>query len=167
MWPQLRGPSVGITAGAVLCIPFDCTEDSPPRGNDKARQTLDVTEKNFCPYPYFSLDFQTKRVRNVLMRIVSKAPLREFWAKHPSAEPALKHWYRVAKAAKWSFLADARKTFSTADTYARGSETYTIFNVGGNKYRIIAAINYTIQTVFIGWVLTHQQYSKNKWKALL
>jgi mRNA interferase HigB len=101
------------------------------------------------------------------MRILSKGPLREFWAKHPSAESALKYWYRVVKAARWRSFADTRKTFSTADTYTKGSETYMIFNVGGNKYRIIAAINYTIQTVFIGWVLTHEQYSKNKWKDLL
>jgi mRNA interferase HigB len=101
------------------------------------------------------------------MKIISKAPLREFWAKHPSAESPLKHWYKVVKAAKWSSFADTRKTFSSADTYTKGNETYTIFNVGGNKYRIITALNYAIQTVFIGWVLTHAEYSKNKWKDLL
>ncbi|MCJ7776876.1 MAG: type II toxin-antitoxin system HigB family toxin [Sedimentisphaerales bacterium] len=101
------------------------------------------------------------------MRIISKAPLREFWAKHPSAQPPLKHWYKVVKAAKWTCFADTRKTFISADAYTKGNETYTIFNVGGNKYRIITAVNYAIKTVFIGWVLTHADYSKNKWKDLL
>jgi len=101
------------------------------------------------------------------MRIISKAPLRDFWARHPSAEMPLKHWYRVVKAAKWSSFADTRKTFNTADTYTKGNKMYVIFNVAGNKYRIIAAINYSIRTVFVGWVLTHAEYSRNKWKDFL
>jgi len=101
------------------------------------------------------------------MRIISKARLRDCWAKHRGAEAALKQWYKVTRAAKWACFADVHKTFNTADTYAKGNKTYTIFNVGGNKYRIITAINYKKQIVFIGMVLTHAKYDKNKWKGLL
>jgi len=95
------------------------------------------------------------------------APLRGFWARHPAAETSLKHWYRVVKAAQWSSFAEVRKTLGTTDTYTKGNRSCVIFNVGGNRYRIIAAINYRIQTVFVGWVLTHAEYSKDKWKDLL
>jgi mRNA interferase HigB len=102
------------------------------------------------------------------MRIISKARIKDFWAGHREAEAALKQWYKiVTKEAKWTCFADVRKTFNTADTYSKDDKTYTIFNAGGNKYRIITAINYKIQIVFIGMVLTHAEYSKNKWKDLL
>lgn len=94
------------------------------------------------------------------MRIVSKKRLRQFWEKHPAAEMSLRGWYGVVKGKHWDTFADVRKTFNSVDLYERCH----IFNVGGNKYRIIAAIHYNTQTVFIRHVLSHEEYSRGTWK---
>lgn len=94
------------------------------------------------------------------MRIISKAKLREFWQQHQDAEIPLKYWYKVAEAAKWRSFADVRKTFAFADSY----KILVIFNIAGNKYRLIAKIEYKLRIVFIGKVMTHSEYNRNKWK---
>jgi mRNA interferase HigB len=94
------------------------------------------------------------------MRIISKAKLREFWQQHPDAVEPLRYWHKVVKAAKWQSFADVRKTFASADSY----KTLVIFNIAGNKYRLVAKIEYRLSIVFIGKVITHTEYSKDKWK---
>ena len=70
------------------------------------------------------------------------------------------HWYLVTKRAKWKNLADARCDFPHADLVGM----FTVFNIGGNKYRLISAIKYRWQIVYIRRVLTHREYDKEKWK---
>ncbi len=80
--------------------------------------------------------------------------------RHAELEPALDAWFRIAKKALWQNLADVRKTFSTADAV----EKWTVFNIKGNKYRLITEINYRFRRVYIRHVLTHAQYNQEKWK---
>jgi mRNA interferase HigB len=94
------------------------------------------------------------------MRIISKASLRDFWQRHKDAAEPLKYWYVVTKSAHWSCFADVRKTFSSADSYKK----LVIFNIAGNKYRLIAKIEYGFGIIFIGKIMTHSEYDKNKWK---
>ena len=108
-----------------------------------------------------------KRVHNVLVRIVSKAKLREFWNSHQGAESPLKSWYNTVKKAKWACFADVRKTFNSADTYAVEDRKYVIFNVGGNGFRVVVSANYETQIVYIAAVLAHAQYDKENWKDKL
>ncbi|HOD82369.1 MAG: mRNA interferase HigB [Planctomycetes bacterium ADurb.Bin126] len=99
------------------------------------------------------------------MRVISLKPLREFWERHPQAETPLRQWYRIALDAIWRSLRDVRQTYPHADgvTNNRG-ETLTVFNVGGNKYRLVARINYEYRLVNVRAVLTHQEYDDAKWK---
>ena len=70
------------------------------------------------------------------------------------------HWYHVTKRARWRHLTDVRADFRHADV----AGSYTVFNVAGNKYRLVAAIKYQWQVVYIRHILTHFDYDKGKWK---
>jgi mRNA interferase HigB len=94
------------------------------------------------------------------VRIISKRRLREFWAVHPDAEVPLRYWYTITKARRWQSLAEIRRDFPHADAV----ETLTVFNVAGNKYRLITDIVFQVQIVYVKRVLTHADYSKGRWK---
>lgn len=94
------------------------------------------------------------------MHIISYKAIREFAALHADAEEALKAWYKVAGRARWTSLADVKREFPHADLVGR----FTVFNVKGNRYRLIAEINYRSQIVFVRHVLTHADYDKGRWK---
>ncbi|GEM50115.1 type II toxin-antitoxin system HigB family toxin [Deinococcus cellulosilyticus] len=88
------------------------------------------------------------------MNVVSKHKLREFWAIHPEAEQALTEWYnRLRKSTPFNF-AQLKDLFNAADF----DTPHTIFDVGGNKYRVIAIIDYTGQFTKIRHVFTHKEY---------
>ena len=95
------------------------------------------------------------------MRIISEARLREFWQKYPQSESPMREWIAVVRLADWQSFSDVRATFNHADVYG----SCTIFDVGGNKYRIIAKINYPKHIVFIRSVLTHPEYDRKKWQS--
>ena len=79
---------------------------------------------------------------------------------HTGAKKPLDSWYRVAKKAHWQNITDVRVNFPHADVVGR----CTIFNIGGNKYRLIVKIEYKLQTIFIKYVLTHAEYDREEWK---
>ena len=95
------------------------------------------------------------------MRIISKAAITEFTRQHQDALEALMHWYLVARCAQWKNLVDVHQDFPHADLVG----AFTVFNVGGNKYRLIAVIKYRWQIVYIRHILTHREYTKEKWKS--
>ena len=95
------------------------------------------------------------------MRVISKAAITEFAGMHKDALEPLMHWYLIAKRARWRSLAEVREDFRHADAV----EPFTVFNIGGNKYRLIAAIKYRWQVIYVRHVLTHAEYSKEKWKS--
>jgi len=100
------------------------------------------------------------------MRIISIRTLREFWQRHADAQTPLKDWFKTTETAEWQTFMDVRQTFGTADTAKVDSgNTVTIFDIGGNKYRLIAAIHYNARVVYALMVLTHKEYDTNKWKA--
>jgi mRNA interferase HigB len=98
------------------------------------------------------------------MRVISLKPLRDFWRRHPDAEHALRMWHKVATKARWSSLRDVRRTYPHADVIRTRTDKLTVFNIGGNKYRLIARIRYDYQLVNVRQVLTHRQYDDGKWK---
>ena len=95
------------------------------------------------------------------MRVISKGAILDFSRKHADAYVPLMNWYRITKRAEWESLADVRRDFSHADVVGRR----TVFNIKGNKYRLIARVNYRTQRVFILRILTHEEYAKGAWKA--
>jgi mRNA interferase HigB len=94
------------------------------------------------------------------MRIVTERKLKEFWQKNKSSEKALRDWIRAIHLADWHNFSDVRKTFNHADVY----KNCVIFDVGGNKYRVIAKVEYKLHIVFIRFVLTHVEYDEKKWQ---
>ena len=94
------------------------------------------------------------------MHVIAKPVLVEFWIKHPDAENALQAWYRTMEGEIFVDFNDLRATFASAD-YVEG---LTVFNIGGNKYRLIAAIHYNRRKVFIRSLLTHAEYDLDQWK---
>jgi len=94
------------------------------------------------------------------MHLISRRPLKQFWMKYPDAETSLRHWIRAVETAAWNNFADLRKLFGTADQVAK----FTVFNVAGNKYRLIAVIHYNRQRVYVRHILTHKEYDLGKWK---
>jgi len=94
------------------------------------------------------------------MHVIAKPVLVEFWTKHPDAERPLLAWLRAVKAEIYPDFNALRQTFPSAD-YVEG---FTVFNIGGNKYRLIALIHYNRHKVYIRHVLTHEEYDRDGWK---
>jgi mRNA interferase HigB len=94
------------------------------------------------------------------LHIISKKKLREFWDRYPRARLALESWHQVVRRAEWTNFADVRRTFNTADQVGR----FVVFDIGGNKYWLIAAIHFNRGKVFVRHVLTHSEYDADKWK---
>jgi mRNA interferase HigB len=94
------------------------------------------------------------------MHVIAKPALVAFWTRHPAAEGPLQAWHAVMESEVFTDLNDLRRTFPSAD-YVDG---LTVFNIGGNKYRLIAAIHYNRRKVYIRDVLTHAEYDRDGWK---
>jgi mRNA interferase HigB len=94
------------------------------------------------------------------VRVISRRALREFASAHKDAEAPLDDWYRIAKRLRWTSLVDVRKTYPHADAVGE----FTIFNIGGNKYRLATYIDYRTAKVYIRHVLTHEEYGREDWK---
>lgn len=91
------------------------------------------------------------------MHIVANSTLIAFYQdpKHRDAEPALKAWYEEAKKAQWKTPADIKAQYANASFIANNR---VVFNIKGNDYRLIVAVAYKMQYVFIKFVGTHKQY---------
>ena len=94
------------------------------------------------------------------MRVISKRPLREFWDAHPEAKPSLVDWFKKTEEASARSFQELRGIFGAVD-YVDG---FTIFDVGGNRYRIISVIHYDQQRLYVRNVLTHAKYDRNAWR---
>ena len=91
------------------------------------------------------------------MRVIAISTLKKFWEKHPDAQLSLQEWYVKVNHVSWSSFADMRKDFNSADYV--GNQRY-VFNVRGNRYRIVAAVKFTPKVVYIRFVGTHEEYVK-------
>ncbi len=99
------------------------------------------------------------------MRVISLKSLREFWQRYPDAEQPLRQWYKTAALAEWNSLQDTRRDYPHADGVRNNDgDTLTVFNIAGNKYRLVARIRYDYQLINIRAVLTHAEYDDEKWK---
>jgi mRNA interferase HigB len=94
------------------------------------------------------------------MHVISAKKLRQAWTTHRDAEKALRAWLRLTERAEWKNIAEVRRVFSHADPV----DDFTVFNIGGNKYRLIVAIHYNRGKVYVRHFLTHEEYDLDKWK---
>jgi mRNA interferase HigB len=101
--------------------------------------------------PAFFLDGWFPLWEHNLVRVISRRAIQEFVSVHAEALEPLDHWYRVARRAAWRSLVEVRLDFPHAD----GVGKYTVFNIAGNKVRLIVTIKYQWQVVYIRHILTH------------
>lgn len=94
------------------------------------------------------------------MRIIGTAELDDFARKHAGARRPLANWEKVVRAAVWKNSEEMKWTFNSVDYDA----PRTIFDVGGNKVRLIALVDFKKQLVQVTGVMTHAEYDKEKWK---
>ncbi len=94
------------------------------------------------------------------MHVISKKALAAFWRLHPDAEQPLRDWFHLMEQNDFTDFAALRAMFASADIVGK----VTVFNIGGNKYRLIAALHYNTGKVFVRQVLTHAEYDRNQWK---
>ena len=91
------------------------------------------------------------------MRIISRKALREFWEHHTDARQALQSWYSDVKQTQWSSPSDMREMYRNASIVANNR---VVFNIKGDRYRIVVAVNYEFGIVYIRFVGTHTEYDK-------
>ncbi|MCP4548584.1 MAG: type II toxin-antitoxin system HigB family toxin [bacterium] len=94
------------------------------------------------------------------MHIITRKRLNDFAAAHPETHSALERWYRLAKRRNFSSFEDFRSSFSSVDKVGK----LTVFNIGGNKARLIVAMHYNRRKIYIRAVLTHDEYDHDTWK---
>jgi mRNA interferase HigB len=94
------------------------------------------------------------------MHIIARKRLNEFVEQYPDTKAALQHWHDLMRHGQFGSFAAVRATFPTADQIGK----LTVFNIAGNRVRLIAAIHYNRQKVYIRAVLTHAEYDQNRWK---
>ena len=94
------------------------------------------------------------------VRVISRRRLREFWETHPRAEVSLRTWFKVVSTAIWQDFAHLRQSYPSADQVGR----LVVFNIGGNRFRLTALVDYGWQKVFVRRVITHEEYDDGDWK---
>lgn len=94
------------------------------------------------------------------MHIISRKVLRQFWEQYPDSKSALERWFKIVQRTNFHNFAELRDVFPSADKIG----DWIVFNIAGNKYRLITAIHFNRSKVYIRHVLTHQEYDKGSWK---
>ena len=91
------------------------------------------------------------------MRIIAVGTLRDFWSRpgRHDAEQPLRAWVHIVRAADWSKPTDVKEMFRSADILAGGR---VIFNIGGNKHRLVAAVHYRAKRIYVRFIGTHKEY---------
>jgi mRNA interferase HigB len=91
------------------------------------------------------------------VRVIARKTLRDFWVKHPDAEQPLKTWYAEASHSAWVHPKDIKARFPAA-SFLAGNRV--VFNIRGNRYRLIARVRYDLGRVYIRFIGTHPEYDK-------
>lgn len=94
------------------------------------------------------------------MHIISRKALRIFWNEHPDSKNPLQRWYKIVSNSDFKSFADLRQTFPSADQVG----DLIIFDIGGNKFRLVTSIHFNRGKVYVRHVLTHKEYDKEGWK---
>jgi mRNA interferase HigB len=94
------------------------------------------------------------------MHLIAISKLRQAAARFPDVAVQIEDWYRIVTSARWQNLEEVRQTYTSAEAVGN----FTVFNIRGNNYRLIVAINYRKQTILFKYFLTHAEYDKDAWK---
>ena len=94
------------------------------------------------------------------MKLIGRDAIQLFTRKHPDSMPSLKSWTQAMESNSFRHFVDLKKTFGSADQV----KPHTVFDISGNKYRLITVVDYAIQSVSIECVLTHAEYDQGRWR---
>ena len=94
------------------------------------------------------------------MHVISRKALRSFWAQYPDSKNALSRWFKIMDRSEFKSFDALRAAFPSADKVG----DLIVFNIGGNKYRLITSIHFNRGKVYIRHVLTHRDYDRGTWK---
>jgi mRNA interferase HigB len=98
------------------------------------------------------------------VRVISQKALRVFAASHTDAASPLRAWFKLARRGRFLNLAELKRTFASVDMVPVKGRSFYVFNIGGNKYRLITAIHFNTQRLFVRQILTHAEYDTERWK---
>jgi mRNA interferase HigB len=102
------------------------------------------------------------------MQVVNPKVLERFWRQHPDSRSWLERWLATAQQAAWRDIQQVRADYRATDGVRMESgRIVTVFDVCGNKHRLVTTILYGLQTVYVWEVLTHAEYGKGLWKRKL
>jgi mRNA interferase HigB len=94
------------------------------------------------------------------MNVIAPRTLRLFWTTHPHAEQPLRQWEKVMRSNRFGSFAELQRTFPSADYVRLEEAEVVIFNIGGNKYRLVVSISFEHQVAFVKRVMTHAEYDR-------
>jgi mRNA interferase HigB len=100
----------------------------------------------------------------VPVHVISQKALRDFGRKHADAAMPLRAWLKLARHGSFRKLAELKRTFANVDLVPVKGRDFYVFNIGGNKYRLIAAIHFNTQKLFVRQILVHSEYDTERWK---
>ena len=92
------------------------------------------------------------------MQIIARRTLRQFWERHPPAETPLRTWYAIVDQAVWTGSADVKEQFGNSVDFV--PDNRVIFDIGGNKYRLVAHVAYRYRRVLVKFIGTHAEYDR-------
>ena len=94
------------------------------------------------------------------MKLIGRDLIQQFARKHPDSRSSLKSWTQLIESNCFNHFVELKKTFGSADQV----RPHTVFNISGNKYRLVAIVDYALQSVSIECVLTHSEYDEGRWR---
>lgn len=106
------------------------------------------------------LVFYLKLRYTIAVHIISRKALIQFWEKHPDSQPSLVRWFKIVQKTDFDSFASLRTVFPSVDKV----DQWIVFNISGNKYRLITSIHFNRNKVYIRLVLTHAEYDRGDWK---
>jgi mRNA interferase HigB len=94
------------------------------------------------------------------MHVIARKPLKEFWTKHPDSKRPLETWFKTIDRSTFKTWNELKAAFPTVDKVG----DKIVFNIGGNKYRLVTVIHFNRGKVFVRYVFTHKEYDEGRWK---
>lgn len=94
------------------------------------------------------------------MKLIGRDLIQRFSRKHPDSRSSLGSWTQAVESNSFRHFVELKKTFGSADQV----KPYTVFDISGNKFRLIAVVDYALQTVSVESVLTHAEYDEGRWR---
>src|SRR5262245_27314164 len=92
------------------------------------------------------------------MQVIARRTLRQFWERHPQAEGPVRAWFAVASKARWRMSSDIKRQFGTTVDFV--GDNRVIFDLGGNRYRLIAHVSYAFGRILVKFIGTHADYDR-------